>query len=132
MLVLVFSSFARADVQITDTSFVALPGNKMELRFDFDAPPPIPRAYMIENPARVVLDLWGVVNGLGTKSVDIKSGQLDSISFAEVKGRVRVIANLYEAADYDAYVEGNSLFVVFGAGAVASSNVQQPVKTMSA
>ncbi|MCW8883856.1 MAG: type IV pilus secretin PilQ [Motiliproteus sp.] len=114
-----FSGVSRAEVQITDTAFVALPGNRMELRFDFNAPPPLPRSYMIEQPARVVLDLWGATNGLGTKNVDIKSGQVDSVSLAEVKGRVRVIANLYEPAEYDAYVEGNSLFVVFGAGAVA-------------
>ncbi|MEH6625598.1 MAG: type IV pilus secretin PilQ family protein [Motiliproteus sp.] len=121
-----YSGVSRAEVQITDTTFVALPGNRMELRLDFDAPPPLPRSYMIDDPARVVLDLWGATNGLGTKNVDIKSGQVDSISFAEVKGRVRVIANLYEAAEYDAYVEGNSLFVVFGAGAVAAVEAATP------
>ncbi len=121
MTMMLSSSVSRAEVRITDTTFVALPGNRMELKFEFDAPPPVPRAYMIEDPARVVLDLWGASNGLGTKSVDIKSGQVDSINFAEVKGRVRVIANLYEPTEYDAYIEGNNLFVVFGTGAVATA-----------
>ncbi len=117
---LLFSSvIARAEVQITESSFVALPGNRVEVRFDFNGAPPLPRAYMIEEPARVVLDLWGTLNGLGTKSLDIKSGQVDSISLAEVKGRVRVIANLYEAAEYETYVDGNSLFIIIGAGANA-------------
>ncbi|WP_233153002.1 type IV pilus secretin PilQ [Motiliproteus sp. MSK22-1] len=128
------SNKVQADATITDTSFVALPGNKMELRIDFDAPPPIPRSYMIENPARVVLDLWGVKNGLGTKNLDIKSGQVDSVNLAEVKGRVRLIANLYEATEYDAYIEENSLFIVFGSGTVARSSDASvsPKKTLTA
>ncbi len=129
---MLYSNIGRAEIQITDTAFVALPGNRMELRFDFDAPPPLPRSYMIENPARVVLDLMGVSNGLGTKSVDIKSGQVDSVNFAEVKGRVRLIANLYEPAEYDAYVDGNSLFVVFGAGAVSAVEAATPRQTLAA
>ncbi|WP_246480735.1 type IV pilus secretin PilQ family protein [Motiliproteus sediminis] len=117
---MLLSVVAHAEVKIVDTSFVSLPGNRMEVRIDFDQPPPLPRTYMIENPARVVLDLFDVVNGLSTKSVDIKSGQVDSLNIAEVKGRVRMIANLYESAEYDTYVEGNSLFVVFGSGATAA------------
>ena len=89
MSLLLTSGVSRADAQITktritDTAFVALPGNRIELRFDFDAPPPLPRSYMIENPARLVVDLWGATNGLGTKSIDIKSGQVDRVDLAEV------------------------------------------------
>jgi len=116
---MLLSVVAQAEIKIVDTSFVSLPGNKMEVRIDFDQPPPLPRTYMIDNPARVVLDLYDVVNGLGTKSVDIKSGQVDSLNIAEVKGRVRMIANLYESAEYDTYVDGNTLYVVFGSGAKA-------------
>lgn len=125
------ASQARAEVNITDTAFVALPGNKMEVRFDFDAAPPQPRSYQIEDPARVVLDLFDTANGLGTKNLDIKSGQVDSISFAEVKGRVRIIANLYESAEYDTYIKGNSLYVVFGAGATAAAATAAPQQTMA-
>lgn len=122
---------ARAEVQIIDTAIVSLPGNKMEIRFDFDAPPETPRGYKIESPARVVLDLFDTVNGLGTKSLDIKNGIVDSINIAEVKGRVRIIANLYESAEYDTYIKGNSLFVVFGSGAASAAAVQEPQKTLA-
>lgn len=132
MMGLLLLSTARAEVQIVDTTFVSLPGNKMEVRFDFDAPPAAPRSYKIDSPARVVLDLFDTVNGLGTKSLDIKSGQVDSINIAEVKGRVRIIANLYESAEYDTYVKGNSLFIVFGSGATAQVATQTPQKTFTA
>ncbi len=114
------SQAALAEVKITGTAFVALPGNKLEVRIDFSDTPPIPRSYMIAQPARVVLDLLGTSNGLGSKSVDIKSGMVDTIHLAEVKDRVRLIANLYEATEYDSYIEGHSLFIVFGAGASAA------------
>ncbi|WP_242521440.1 type IV pilus secretin PilQ [Motiliproteus sp. SC1-56] len=132
---LLLASLARAEVTIENSSFVSLPGNRMEVRLDFDGAPPLPRSYMIEEPARVVLDLWDARNGLATKNIDIKSGQVDSISIAEVKGRVRVIANLYEPAEYNAYVEDNSLFIVFGAGAAAAVDTASddtPAQTASA
>ncbi|MEH6823836.1 MAG: type IV pilus secretin PilQ [Motiliproteus sp.] len=114
---LLLTQTALAEVKIISTAFVALPGNKLEVRIDFSDAPPPPRTYMIEKPARVVLDLLGTTNGLDTKSVDIKSGVVDNIHLAQVKDRVRVIANLYESTEYSTYIEGNSLYVVFGAGA---------------
>ncbi|WP_315982325.1 hypothetical protein [Aliamphritea spongicola] len=48
-----------ADAQLLKSSFVSLPNDKLEMRFDFDIPPTIPKAYMTNSPARLVLDLWG-------------------------------------------------------------------------
>ena len=109
---LLLAQTALAEVTIIDTTFVTLPGNKLEVRLDFNEAPPLPRSYMIQQPARVVLDLLGTRNGLNTKSIEIKTGLVDTIHFAEVKDRVRVIANLYESTEYDSYVEGNSLYIV--------------------
>ncbi|WP_421868498.1 type IV pilus secretin PilQ [Motiliproteus sp.] len=125
---LLLSQTALAEVQIIDSAFVTLPGNKLELRLDFDAAPPLPRSYKIEQPARVVLDLHGASNGLSSKSIDIKTGLVDTLHLAEVKDRVRVIANLYESVEYDTYIEGNSLFVVFGAGAGDAVAAAQPMQ----
>ena len=131
---LLLAQTALAETKIIDTAFVSLPGNKVEVRIDFNDAPPLPRTYMIEHPARVVLDLLGTSNGLGTKSVDIKSGQVDTINLAEVKDRVRVIANLYESTEYDTYIEGNSLYIIFGSGAtdtaaISSTSVEENAQT---
>ncbi len=109
-------------VMLKDSSFVALPGHKLEVRLDFNMPPPSPRAYVIDSPPRLVLDLAGASNDLGRRQLDIKAGQVDSLSMAETDGRLRVVANLNEMVDYQTYTEGNSLFLVFGgsAGALAS------------
>lgn len=103
-----------ADVVLQKTSFVALPGNKIEVKMDFDMPPPVPKAYSIDSPPRLVLDLWGVNNELGSKVVDIRTGNVESLNFAQGNGRLRVVSNLYGPTDFRTFTEGNSLFVVFG------------------
>jgi type IV pilus assembly protein PilQ len=110
------------NVMLKDSSFVALPGHKLEVRLDFNMPPPSPRAYVIDSPPRLVLDLAGTSNDLGRRQLDIKAGQVDSLSMAETDGRLRVVANLNAMVDYQTYTEGNSLFLVFGgsAGSLAS------------
>jgi type IV pilus assembly protein PilQ len=106
-------------VMLKDSSFVALPGHKLEIRLDFNMPPPSPRAYVIDSPPRLVLDLAGASNDLGRRQLDIKTGQVDSLSLAETEGRLRVVANLNEMVGYETYAEGNSLFLVFGGSATA-------------
>ncbi len=113
LLVVFMSSVTGAEVLLKDANFVALPGGKIELRFDFNASPPVPQAYMINQPARLVMDLWGVTSDLKSRSLDVKTGLVDGVGFAQTEGRLRVVANLYESANYKTFTEGNSLFVVF-------------------
>lgn len=109
---LLLSEWAAADVLMKNANFVALPGGKVEIRFDFDSAPPSPQAYMINQPARIVMDLWGVESDLTSRSLDVKTGQVDGINFAQTEGRLRIVANLYEPSSYKTFSEGNSLFVV--------------------
>ncbi|WP_286240245.1 type IV pilus secretin PilQ [Neptuniibacter halophilus] len=109
---LFMSEWAAAEILLKKANFVALPGGKIELRFDFDSAPPSPQAYMINQPSRLVMDLWGVENDLGSRSLDVKTGQVDAVSFAQTDGRLRVVTSLFEPAGYKTFTEGNSLFVV--------------------
>ncbi len=102
------------EVVLEKSSFVALPGNKIEVKLDFDSVPPVPKAYTIDSPPRLVLDFWGVKNDLGSKSVDVKAGVVESLNFAQGNGRLRIVTNLNGMTDYRTFTEGNSLFVVFG------------------
>ncbi|NVK43444.1 MAG: type IV pilus secretin PilQ [Oceanospirillaceae bacterium] len=126
---------ARAQsAMLKDSSFVALPGHKLEVRLEFDAPPPSPRAYSIDSPPRLVLDLFGATNDIGRRQLDIKTGAVDSLSLAETEGRLRVVANLNEMVGYDTYAEGNSLFLVFGgkAGLPVATTSAAPVAPTAA
>lgn len=44
---------------LQDVEFASLPGKKVEVQLSFDSTPPDPKAYMIETPPRLVMDLWG-------------------------------------------------------------------------
>jgi type IV pilus assembly protein PilQ len=99
---------------INAIDFNALPGDKIEIRLDFDAAPPEPSAYTIQQPARIALDLPGVKSELDKKKHTLDFGNAQSVMVLEASGRTRVIVNLVEMADYQMRVEGNSLYVVVG------------------
>lgn len=118
-----------ANTLLKDTAFVKLPGNKLEVRLDFDHAPGDPRVYAIDSPPRLVLDFFGVENDIGSKSVAIKNDYIDTLNFAQSADRLRVVANLFLATPYETYAQDNSLFIVFGGGeSVASKNASVPVQ----
>ncbi|RIJ07847.1 type IV pilus secretin PilQ [Pseudomonas sp. 91RF] len=99
----------------------ALPGDRVELKLAFDGPPPQPKGYTTDSPARIALDLPGVASQLATKTRDLGSGNARSATVVEANDRTRLIINLTQLAPYDARVEGNTLFVVVGQGTKASA-----------
>jgi type IV pilus assembly protein PilQ len=99
---------------LQDVEFASLPGKKVEVQLSFDSVPPEPKAYMIETPPRLVMDLWGASSALEQKMLAIKSGDIDSLHFAEANGRMRIVANLNAVVGYDISVQGNQLLLALG------------------
>ncbi|SDB37761.1 type IV pilus assembly protein PilQ [Pseudomonas sp. NFACC23-1] len=99
----------------------ALPGDRVELKLTFDGPPPPPRGYTTEQPARIALDLPGVTNQLSSKRHDLGGGNARSATVVEAGDRTRLIIGLTQLAPYDTRIEGNNLFVVVGKGAAPKS-----------
>ncbi|MFJ2289442.1 type IV pilus secretin PilQ, partial [Pseudomonas iridis] len=100
----------------------ALPGDRVELKLSFDGPPPQPKGYTTESPARIALDLPGVASQLASKNLDLGSGNARTATVVEAKDRTRLIVSLTQLAPYDTRVEGNYLFVVVGQGAPARAS----------
>lgn len=105
----------------------ALPGDRIELKLAFDEPPPPPNGYTTESPARIAIDLPGVVSHLTSKTRDLGAGNARSATVVEAKDRTRLIINLTQLTPYNTRVEGNNLFVVVGQG--GKSTVSRPVVT---
>ncbi|MBC3376062.1 type IV pilus secretin PilQ family protein [Pseudomonas sp. SWRI92] len=103
-----------------------LPGDRIELKLAFDGPPPTPRGYTTEQPARIALDLPGVTSQLTSKSRDLGAGNARSATVVEAGERTRLIIGLTQLAPYDTRIEGNNLFVVVGKGAAARTSTQPP------
>ncbi|MFJ3010496.1 type IV pilus secretin PilQ [Pseudomonas fluorescens] len=95
----------------------ALPGDRIELKLSFDGPPPQPKGYTTESPARIALDLPGVASQLTSKTRDLGSGNARTATVVEANDRTRLIINLTQLTPYTSRVEGNNLFVVVGQGA---------------
>ncbi|MCO7625530.1 type IV pilus secretin PilQ [Pseudomonas fluorescens] len=116
----------------------ALPGDRIELKLSFDSPPPQPKGYTTESPARIALDLPGVASQLTSKTRDLGSGNARTATVVEANDRARLIINLTQLTPYTSRIEGNNLFVVVGQGtkpaaprpaAVAPRPVAAPAKT---
>ncbi|MEM1228949.1 MAG: type IV pilus secretin PilQ family protein [Pseudomonadota bacterium] len=98
-----------------DVSFSSLPGDKTEIRFEFDSPPDDAEGYTIEQPARIVLDMPGVVSTLGKKHHPLGIGNARRVSIVSTKDRTRAIVNLTTLVGYETRVEGNTLVMLVGA-----------------
>ncbi len=99
---------------IDGIDFNSLPGDKVEIRLDFDEAPPLPKSYTIDQPARIALDFPGVESNLEQKKHTLDFSNAQSVMVLEASGRTRVIVNLVEMTGYETRVEGNSLYLVLG------------------
>ena len=103
-------------VTIQDIEFSSLPGDRTEIRMTFDGTPPNPNGYTIEQPARIVLDLPGVVSALEEKHHTLGIGNARKVSVISTKDRTRAIVNLTQLVAYETQIEGNVMYVTVGAG----------------
>jgi type IV pilus assembly protein PilQ len=103
--------------------FTSLPGDRTEIRMNFDSPPPLPTGYTIEQPARIVLDMPGVTNSLAQKHHELGIGNARRLSVVSTDDRTRAIVNLNQLTGYESEVRGNTLYVLVGAtaGSVAAT-----------
>jgi len=120
------------DILLLDFDVRKLSASKVELKINFDAPPPVPTAFVLKSPDRVLVDMWGVENGSSKQQVDIHLEELRSIELVQVKGRLRLVANLNSISNYSSYAEENSLFIVLDANELVSVDSDREVVGESA
>lgn len=113
---LTVSGVASAGVTLQNIDFAALPGDRVEMRLDFDGTPPAPRSYTIDEPARITLDLFEVSSGLDEKYHSLGNGNARSVTVLEAGGRTRLVVSLTDMVNYATRIEGSSLYVMLGAG----------------
>ena len=115
-VVILFACFASAqgDITLESVSFTDLPGDSMEVRLDFDSTPPAPTGFSLESPARISLDLDGVVSNLPQRQYRINSNNTQSLIVLEADGRTRLVFNLNQLTAYETRIVGRSLFIQIG------------------
>ncbi len=133
-LPLLLAAFA-APVMATDlktVEFAALPGDRVEIQLTLSGPVATPQAFATEAPARIALDLPGVVSRLERKSVPIGVGAVHSLVAVEASDRTRVVLNLNDPVPYDISTAGNRVIIRIGGQGAAPSASPSPVMAQSA
>ncbi|WP_273204297.1 type IV pilus secretin PilQ family protein [Marinobacter subterrani] len=125
-----FSSLANA-VTLEDVSFSSLPGERLQVKLDFDGAPPEPTGYTIERPARIAVDLRDTKSGLDSRSIPLGSGNAQSMTVVETDDRTRLIFNLVELVPHDTVRAGNSLVMTIGGEAPVPSSVISSASSQS-
>ena len=130
VMILTLVSFGSATAAtLKDMSYATLPGNRLEVKLQFDGAPPEVKGYSIEKPARIALDLMGATSGLASKYHNLGTGNARNITVVEAKDRTRLIVNLVQLQGYSTEVDGNTLLLVLGG---EPKSAEQQVSTSSA
>lgn len=120
---------AAAANALVDISHVTLPGDRQQLALTMSGPAEDPKAFTIDNPARIALDLPNTSNALDQRNIRVAAGMLQNITTVEAGGRTRVVINLSTMVPYTTAVQGNQLLVTLGSEGGA---YQQPASTLLA
>lgn len=107
---------------LVDITHVALPGNKQQLALTLSGPAQTPKAFTIDNPARIALDLPDTANALDDKTIRISSGLLQNVTTVEAGGRTRVVVNLTSLTPYSTSVRGNQLLITLDSSGTAGNS----------
>ncbi len=121
LFALVFSSalWAQEPVTLNSIGFANLPGDSIEIQLTFDSAPPEPSGFVLDNPARISLDLFGVSSGLSQQRFNIDSNNAQSVMVLDDGSRTRLVVNLDELVNYETQLAGNQLTIQVGNDAQA-------------
>jgi type IV pilus assembly protein PilQ len=107
-------SFAAERVQLQTVVPVELPNNETELRMVFNGTPPVPQAYQIERPARLVVDLPQTQSALAARYQNLTTGTARSMTVIDNQELTRLVISLSQTGGYTTRVEGNTMILKIG------------------
>lgn len=82
------------------------------------------KAFRLENPSRLVIDLEGVKNGAARSTVDVTDDIVERVRVAQFQPTIaRVVVDLTRKSEYDIVAVGYEVRVAFGSSARASRDV---------
>lgn len=122
----IVTGIAQADpITLQQISHNVLPGEGVKIRLDMSDEAPMATSFTTENPARIALDLPGVVLGDISKSQTIGVGNVRGLQAIEAAGRTRVVINLIKPLPYHMETSVNSLYLIVGQGAQGEAAAEQ-------
>jgi type IV pilus assembly protein PilQ len=126
------TAFGQQNVQLESIGFANLAGNSIEIQLGFDGTPPEPNGFVLDNPARISLDLTGVGSALSQQRYNIDSNNAQSVIVLDDGSRTRLIVNMDQLVSYDTAIVGDSIILTVGAGAVQAAATQTATAAQNA
>ncbi len=114
VLSMTISVTAQQKVRLESIGFANLPGDSIEIQLGFNATPPDPSSFVLDNPARISLDLIGVESMLTQQRYNIDSNNAQSVMVLDDGSRTRLVVNLDQLVNYQSSVVGNQLVLRVG------------------
>ncbi len=106
---------------LEDIEFFSLSDDVVQIKLSFDDVPPQPGSYTISDPARIAIDLPGVINKLPERKYALDFDNTNSVIVLEAGGRTRLIVNMIDLVDYRALVDGKTVLLNIGSSEVSSN-----------
>jgi type IV pilus assembly protein PilQ len=113
---------------LQEINFAGLPGDQVQITLKLSQPASIPASFTIDNPARIAFDLPATKSELAKRSQPIGIGPAKSITAVEVKGRTRVVMNLFEMVPYETRADGDQIIVVLGGSGTTTASAPSPAR----
>ncbi|MGI9319954.1 MAG: type IV pilus secretin PilQ [Thiogranum sp.] len=117
---------------LQEINFAGLPGDQVQITLKLSQPASIPASFTIDNPARIAFDLPATKSELAKRSQAIGIGPAKSITAVEVKGRTRVVMNLFEMVPYETRADGDQIIVVLGGSGTTTTSAPAPASAPAA
>lgn len=105
------SSYAAASLQSVDSSIQS--SGESTLRLHFDSKVGIPKSFVMQHPAGIVLDFPGATRGMGKRSKQINSKWVKGVKFASGANKLRVMVSLNKLTKYTTSIQGNDVVLTF-------------------
>ena len=118
----VSTSFAAA---IQDLKFRELAGGGIEITAAFEGDPVVPKGFVIEQPARIVLDFSDVENRLSQKRFPLSFDNANSAVVLTSGDRTRLIVNLSAPSSFNTRTDGNTVITTINGTALAETFTRQ-------
>jgi len=100
--------------ELIGLDYSVMTGNAVQLVFTFDEDAIEPRAFTIDEPARIALDFADTTNSLRKRNLQVGIGNLQNIISAAAQGRTRVVLNLTRKTEYSISLDGNQMTLSLG------------------
>jgi type IV pilus assembly protein PilQ len=119
----VWAATGTAPRVLKSLDYSSLPGGRMVLTLNLSSKAPKPRAFTVEHPASLSIDLPRTVSAVKNPVRALNAGNFRSVVVAQGKRRTRVVINMTELKPHTILTRGNKIRVEVG-GATNAPTVQ--------